>query len=90
MATDAPAVPAASSADDQRIVRAAIYPPIGIGRVGNSEEEYFLAPEVPDPLPEAPGFYRDGEGALKRQAARFRSGSRSRRRTTARCKSPCA
>jgi L-Lysine epsilon oxidase N-terminal/L-lysine epsilon oxidase C-terminal domain len=72
MATDAPAVPAASNAHDQRIVRAAIYPPIGIGRVGNSENEYFLAPEVPDPLPEAPGFYRDGEGALKRQAARFR------------------
>jgi hypothetical protein len=56
----------------ETIVKAAIYPPIGIARVGNSEDEYFLAPEVPDPLPEPPGFYRDGEGALKRQAARFR------------------
>jgi hypothetical protein len=28
------------------IVKAAIYPPIGIARVGNSENEYFLAPEV--------------------------------------------
>jgi len=27
------------------IVRAAIYPAIGIARVGNSETEYFLAPE---------------------------------------------
>src|SRR5688572_10860302 len=57
---------------DTRIVKAAIYPPIGIARVGNSDDEYFLAPEVVDPLPEPPGFYRDGEGALKRQAARFR------------------
>lgn len=56
----------------QRIVKAAIYPPIGVARVGNSEEEFFLAPEVPDPLPEPPGFYRDKSGALKRQAARFR------------------
>jgi L-Lysine epsilon oxidase N-terminal/L-lysine epsilon oxidase C-terminal domain len=54
------------------IVRAAIYPAIGIARLGNSESEYFLAPEVTDPLPELPGFYRDSTGALKRQAVRFR------------------
>jgi hypothetical protein len=57
---------------DTRIVRAAIYPPIGIARVGNSEDEFFYAPEVTAPLAEPPGFYRDGDGALKRQAARFR------------------
>ncbi len=57
---------------DQRIVKAAIFPPIGIGRVGNSDDDFFLGPEVPDPLPEKPGFYRDAKGALKRQAARFR------------------
>ena len=57
---------------DDQIVSAAIYPPIGICRVGNSQDEYFIGPEVPDPLPEAPGFYRDASGALKRQAARFR------------------
>src|SRR5687767_3736696 len=62
----------AASNPDTQIVKAAIYPPIGVARVGNSEDEFFLAPEVPDPLPEPPGFYRDGEGALKRQAARFR------------------
>jgi hypothetical protein len=61
-----------SRADDMAIVRAAIYPAIGIARLGNSESEYFLAPEVTDPLPEPPGFYRDPTGALKRQAARFR------------------
>ena len=53
---------------DTLIVRAAIYPTIGIARVGNSESEYFLAPEVADPPPEALGFYRDPTGALKRQA----------------------
>ena len=57
---------------DTMIVRAAIYPAIGIARLGNSESEYFLAPEVTDPLPEPPGFYRDSTGALKRQAVRFR------------------
>lgn len=58
--------------DDRTIVRAAIYPAIGIARVGNSETEYFLAPEVADPPPEPPGSYRDPTGALKRQAVRFR------------------
>jgi hypothetical protein len=54
------------------IVRAAIYPAIGISRVGNSRSEFFLTPEVNDPMPEPPGFYRDPTGALKRQAVRFR------------------
>ena len=54
------------------IVRAAIYPAIGVARVGNSKDGWFLAPEVPDPLPQPSGFYRDGTGALKRQAVRFR------------------
>lgn len=58
--------------EGHEIVRAAIYPAIGVARVGNSPEEWFLGPEVPDPAPEAPGFYRDASGALKRQAARFR------------------
>ncbi|HEY0069298.1 MAG TPA: LodA/GoxA family CTQ-dependent oxidase [Chloroflexia bacterium] len=57
---------------DMTIVRAAIHPAIGIARVGNSEKEYFIGPEVPDPLPDPPGFYKDKKGALKRQAALFR------------------
>jgi hypothetical protein len=61
-----------SGGGDTAIVRAAIYPAIGIARLGNSESEYFLAPEVTDPLPEPPGFYRDPTGALKRQSIRFR------------------
>ncbi len=66
---------ASSGTLSDTIVRAAIHPSIGIARVGNSTEMegYFLAPEVVDPPPqESPGFYRDGSGALKRQAVRFR------------------
>jgi hypothetical protein len=58
--------------DITTIVRAAIHPSMGIARIGNSEEEFFIGPEVTDPRPEPPGFYKDATGALKRQAARFR------------------
>jgi hypothetical protein len=61
-----------STGKNNTIVRAAIHPSIGVARVGNSLDEYFLAPEVVDPPPDLPGFYRDPQGALKRQAARFR------------------
>jgi len=57
---------------DDCIVTAAVYPPIGVCRVGNSPDEFYIGPEVPDPLPLPPGSYRDGDGRLKRQAARFR------------------
>ncbi|SDD09359.1 Iron-containing redox enzyme [Bradyrhizobium brasilense] len=59
-----------------------IFPPIGIGRVGDSEETdgYFIAPEYPGGSIETPhgpvehdAFrYRDRAGRIKRQAARFR------------------
>lgn len=45
-----------------------IHPSIGIARVGTSTE-FFIGPE-PDGSP--PDRYRDGTGALRRQAARFR------------------
>ncbi len=57
---------------DKTIVRAAIHPAIGVARVGNSRNEFFIGPEVTAPLPQTPGYYRDKSGALKRQAARFR------------------
>lgn len=50
------------------IVRAAIHPAIGVGRVGSSDE-WYIGPQVVHPKPEPP---RDGQGALKRQAAEFR------------------
>src|SRR5438128_2178602 len=48
-----------------------IHPALGIARVGNSTDTngFFLGPE---PGVNPPDKYRDGNGALKRQAARFR------------------
>ena len=57
---------------DDRVVKAAIHPSVGVARVGDSWDGWFLGPEVPDPLPAPPGSHRDAAGALKRQAARFR------------------
>jgi len=68
MQSNSPHVPTG----DAVIVKAGIYPPIGVARVGNSADGFYLAPEVPDPLPLPPGSYRDATGALKREAARFR------------------
>ncbi len=56
---------------NDHIVKAAIYPAIGVCRIGNSDE-YFIGPEVTHRKPQPLGSYRDSEGKLKRQAARFR------------------
>jgi L-Lysine epsilon oxidase N-terminal/L-lysine epsilon oxidase C-terminal domain len=64
--------PVSGGSPDEGIVKAVIYPPIGIARVGNSPDEFFIGPEVPEPPAKPPGFYRDRDGRLKRQAARFR------------------
>jgi hypothetical protein len=60
------------AAVDRKIVRAAIHPAIGVARIGNSKDGFFVGPETVTPAGEEVGFYRDEEGALKRQAARFR------------------
>lgn len=57
---------------DTDIVSFKIFPSIGIARVGNSPDEYFFGPEVPGPHPRDPGNFRDAQGKIKRQAARFR------------------
>lgn len=56
----------------ESVVSAKIHPAIGIARVGNSPDEYFIGPELPHPVPAPPGGYKDAQGRLKRQAARFR------------------
>ncbi len=63
---------AACRGSGDKIVRAAIHPAIGIGRVGNSRESFFFGPETPGALPRAPGGFKDAHGAVARQAARFR------------------
>ncbi|WP_372922114.1 LodA/GoxA family CTQ-dependent oxidase [Roseovarius sp.] len=50
----------------------AIHPAIGISRIGNSEDGYFLAPDVIGETPKDNDGYRDEEGRIKRQVARFR------------------
>jgi hypothetical protein len=58
--------------DDDRIVRVAIHPALGVGRVGNSPDAMYFGPEVPGALPRAPQGFKDADGAVARQAAHFR------------------
>jgi hypothetical protein len=48
-----------------------IYPPIGIARIGNSEE-YFFSQDIPGVAIPPKGGYKDGDGRVKKQVARFR------------------
>ncbi|HZG41340.1 MAG TPA: LodA/GoxA family CTQ-dependent oxidase [Longimicrobium sp.] len=57
--------------DHPKIVRCAVYPPIGCARVGNSETGWFLGPEVPGRAEVPPDGYKEN-GRIKRQGARFR------------------
>lgn len=54
-----------------KIQKIRIHPAIGIARLGNSLEEFFIGPEIPG-VYAATSVYRDGQQLLKRQAARFR------------------
>lgn len=67
--------------DLDRIVRCAIHPALGVARIGNAPvpddperwaEGFYVAPEVPGQVAEAPGGYKTPEGKIKREAARFR------------------
>ena len=58
--------------DLDAVVQVVIHPAIGIARVGNSPSAYFFGPEVSGPHPADPDNFRDTEGRIKRQAARFR------------------
>jgi hypothetical protein len=57
-----------------------IHPAIGIARVGDSPDDYFIGPEAPGVLPSlnkpdmppSKGTYKDRQGRIKRQGARFR------------------
>lgn len=48
-----------------------VFPGIGTARVGNSPE-YFIGPEFPGDIPNLDKNYKDANGFLKPQAARFR------------------
>ena len=58
-----------------------IHPAIGIARIGDSPDDFFIGPEAPGvtPAPKkpgdssaGPGKYKDSQNRIKRQGARFR------------------
>ena len=53
------------------ITRCKIHPAIGVARVGDSPDEFFVGPKSPAAM-RVPRPYKDGAGRIKRQAARFR------------------
>ncbi|HLB90371.1 MAG TPA: LodA/GoxA family CTQ-dependent oxidase [Terriglobales bacterium] len=49
-----------------------VHSAIGVARVGNSPDEFFIGPEIPGDRTPPEGGYKDAQGRIKRQAARFR------------------
>jgi len=49
-----------------------IHPAIGIARLGNSPDKFFIGPEIPGVNNPPTGGYKDPKMRVKRQAARFR------------------
>lgn len=61
-----------ASLDPSKIAYCRIYPGVGIARLGNSPEGFFVGPETPGVPASPPGGFKDEAGRIKRQAARFR------------------
>ena len=66
------AAPQLSAGQRNAIVRVSIHPGVGITRVGNSADAFYFGPELPGAVPPHGIAFRDGAGAIARQAARFR------------------
>src|SRR5438445_6388487 len=49
-----------------------IHPPNGVARLSKSLTKFFIGPELPGRQKPPVGGYKDGQGRVKRQAARFR------------------
>jgi len=49
-----------------------IFPSIGIARLGNSPDEFFIGAEIPGDHTTPSGGYKDSNCRIKRQASRFR------------------
>ncbi|HEY0468943.1 MAG TPA: LodA/GoxA family CTQ-dependent oxidase, partial [Polyangiaceae bacterium] len=48
-----------------------IHPALGVARVGNAPDEFFIGPESADELVQPPGGFKDASCRVKRQAVRF-------------------
>jgi hypothetical protein len=57
--------------DITKVKKVAIYPAIGIARVGNSPDDYFVGPTIPGVAASDENDFRDKKGRIKRQAAKF-------------------
>jgi hypothetical protein len=57
---------------DRSLSYCKIFPGFGIARLGNSPDAHFIGPEIPGDVPDPGGSYKDSQGRVKRQAARFR------------------
>ena len=62
--------------DTAKIAYCQIYPGVGIARIGNSTDEFFVGPETPGEPASPVGGFKDGPGSVdsmlgqKRRAAR--------------------
>jgi sugar lactone lactonase YvrE len=65
-----PDSPVTPRADLSRVTSVAIHPAVGFARVGNSREAFYFGPEVPGSASRGP--FKDADGAMAKQAARFR------------------
>ncbi|MFB3149631.1 MAG: LodA/GoxA family CTQ-dependent oxidase [Alphaproteobacteria bacterium] len=53
------------------IIKVQIHPAIGVARLGNSPDEFFIGLEKPLEYPDPAGGFKDAQCRVKRQAARF-------------------
>ncbi|WP_257165107.1 LodA/GoxA family CTQ-dependent oxidase [Bradyrhizobium sp. SRS-191] len=58
--------------DTGKIAYCQIYPGVGIARIGNSPDEFYIGPEAPGQVMAPATGFKDKAGRIKRQAARFR------------------
>ncbi|MFI6403125.1 LodA/GoxA family CTQ-dependent oxidase [Streptomyces sp. NPDC050548] len=50
----------------------AIHPTVGVARLGNAPDDFFVGPEAPGVPVRPEGGFKDADRRVKRQAARFR------------------
>lgn len=71
-ATPSPAAATPSPDPGAEIAYCRIHPGVGIARIGNSPDEFFIGPLAPGEVPEPEGGFKDALGRIKRQGAEFR------------------